>query len=313
MLHDWAIMHESLFAKSGLSLDRLRSFSEVVQAGGITAAAKGDPNRQSQFSRQLKELEEFFGAELFIHGRRRFALTSAGKALHGIVQMQFAALDELRRTCAETPVELRVGAGESLLQWFLLPRLPELRQSLSSTSFVLQNLQTEEILARLMDGRTDFGLIRHNAVGKSLKSARLFTLEYGLFVPRKALPASRALISERILGRLSLATLEGNGRLVRCLKEQAQILGIRLNVELACSSYTQAAEAVRRLGLAAVLPVIAASAFDPDEVEHVKLPFLRELACPMALAWNGRVAAIRPAVGSASRMLAEILGSAPRA
>src|SRR5437870_13546064 len=109
-------MRESLFAKSGLSLDRLRSFAEIVQAEGITAAAKGDPNRQSQFSRQLKELEEFFGAELLERGRGRFALTSVGKALHEIVQMQFAALDELRRTCAEIPVELSIGAGESLIQ-----------------------------------------------------------------------------------------------------------------------------------------------------------------------------------------------------
>ena len=73
------------------------------------------------------------------------------------------------------------------------------------------------------------------------------------------------------------------------------------------SSYTQAAEAVRRLGLAAILPVIAGSVFDSNEVVQITLPFLKELARPMALAWNGRVAVIRPAVESASRVLAEIL------
>lgn len=307
MLHDWPVMHEELFAKAGLSLERLKTFAEIVRAEGITAAAKGDANRQSQFSRQLKELEEFFGAELVKRGRGRFALTPAGKALHELSQSHFAALEELRRTCAQMPVEVSIGAGESLIQWILLPRLPELRRALHNTTFVFQNLQTEEILTRLADGRTDFGLVRQDAIGRSLKSVRLFTLEFGLFVNKKALPGRLPTNPERLLGELPLATLEGDSRVPRCLRDRARALGIRLKVQLACSSYTQTAEAVRRLGLAAVLPVIARNVLDPTEVRHIALPFLEELARPMALAWNARVAAIRPAVGNASRVLAEIL------
>ena len=101
--------------------------------------------------------------------------------------------------------------------------------------------------------------------------------------------------------------LEGDSRVNRCLKEQARALGVTLNVQLACSSYTQAAEAVRCLGLAAILPVIAHSVFDATEVEQIAMPFLKGLARPMALAWSGRVAAIRPAVAKASRILAELL------
>jgi len=47
------------------------------------------------------------------------------------------------------PVEVSIGAGESLIQWILLPRLLELRRALRNTTFVLQNLQTEEMLTRL--------------------------------------------------------------------------------------------------------------------------------------------------------------------
>jgi hypothetical protein len=227
--------------------------------------------------------------------------------LHELVRTHFSALDELRRQCANEPVEVSIGAGESLIQWLLLPRLPEMRRELRNTTFVLQNLQTEEILARLADGRADLGLLRHDAVGKSLKSVRLFNLEFGLFVNRKTRPARLPPQLGRVLGELPLAILEGESRLNRCLKEQARVLGVTLNVQLACSSYTQAAEAVRRLGLAAILPVIARSVFDTKEVEQIALPFLRQLARPMALAWNGRVAAIRPAVGNASRLLPEIL------
>ena len=48
----------------GLSLDRLETLSRIVAQGGIARAASGDANRQSQFSRQIAELEEWFGVNL---------------------------------------------------------------------------------------------------------------------------------------------------------------------------------------------------------------------------------------------------------
>jgi DNA-binding transcriptional LysR family regulator len=50
---------DRLFARSGLLLDRLRTFPAVAGAGNLARAAKGDPTRQSQFSRQVNELEGF--------------------------------------------------------------------------------------------------------------------------------------------------------------------------------------------------------------------------------------------------------------
>jgi DNA-binding transcriptional LysR family regulator len=57
-------MFESLFAKDRLSLERIRTLVEVSRAGSISQAAPGDVTHQSQYSRQLKELEQFFGTEL---------------------------------------------------------------------------------------------------------------------------------------------------------------------------------------------------------------------------------------------------------
>lgn len=53
-------MFEHLFSERGLSLDRLKTLIEVARAGSIAAAARGDSARQSLYSRQIKELEEFF-------------------------------------------------------------------------------------------------------------------------------------------------------------------------------------------------------------------------------------------------------------
>ena len=68
-------MYEALFARSGLSLERLRSLIQVADAGGISRAVGDDPARQSLVSRQLKELEEFFEVELTRRDGKRLALT----------------------------------------------------------------------------------------------------------------------------------------------------------------------------------------------------------------------------------------------
>jgi len=74
-------MFEALFSTRGLSLDRLRSFLEMAEAGGIARAAPGDPVRQSQISRQIRELEEFFGTELTQRRGKGLVLTPAARRL----------------------------------------------------------------------------------------------------------------------------------------------------------------------------------------------------------------------------------------
>ena len=85
-------MFAELLSESGLSLERLQSFCLVAQAGGVTKAAKGDPTKQSLFSRQVKELEEFFGAELMRRKGRGIVLTAAGQRLNVLARECFASL-----------------------------------------------------------------------------------------------------------------------------------------------------------------------------------------------------------------------------
>lgn len=301
-------MHERLFAKAGLSLERLKTFTQLVDACGFTAAAKGDANRQSQFSRQLKELEEYFGAELVKRGRGGFALTAAGEALQRIVHSHFSALDDFVQTCGNQPVELSLGGGESLLQWLVLPRLARIRQSMPQCRLILKNLQAEEIVEQLTCGRTNFGLVRKSAIGRSLRSAPVAAMEYALFVPRSLCPEARSKKPINILADLPLALLEGGGSVGQALQEEARRGGFRLNVIVECSSYTQSAEVVRGLEAGAVLPVRARCVFDQGTVEEITLPFLSRLRRSMVLAWNPRSVHIRPALAQACKLLPGLLG-----
>ena len=71
-------MFEHLFAERGLSLDRLKTLIEVAKAGEHCRCRPGDSARQSLYSRQIKELREFFGVELASRRGKVLALTGAG-------------------------------------------------------------------------------------------------------------------------------------------------------------------------------------------------------------------------------------------
>jgi len=104
-------MFQNLLFKGGLSLDRLASFCAVAEAGSIVKAAGGDPVRQSLISRQIRELEEFFGAELTWRRGKGLAVTPAGRRLAALVRGQLQDLDDFLRESAGGTKEFSIGAG----------------------------------------------------------------------------------------------------------------------------------------------------------------------------------------------------------
>jgi DNA-binding transcriptional LysR family regulator len=304
---DSRIMYENLFANSGLSLERLKTFREIVAAGGITAAADNDPNRQSQYSRQLKELEKYFGVELLRRGHGPAELTDAGQRLYEIIGRTLSALDELRLTCAGLPLELTIGAGESLIQWLLLPRLSGLSKAHPRLTVVFQNLKTDEIRAQLLGGGLDFGVVSRFEPHRSLLSAPLGKLEFRLFVAAKLLPANERLkISSEVLGRLPLAMLDGSTGIREAIEREAQRVGVKLNVRMRFSSYPQLAQAVPNLEMAAIMPQLAETSFGDKAVRIVALPFLSALSRQVSLVWNRKVGELRPAVARYSRLFPSV-------
>src|SRR5213080_2960431 len=112
-------MVAELLSEAGLSLERLQSFCRVAEAGGVTRAAKGDATKQSLYSRQIKELEEFFGAELMRRKGRGIVLTPTGQRLLRMTREQFASLIDFKAECRGQPLEIVIGAGDSIIQWLL--------------------------------------------------------------------------------------------------------------------------------------------------------------------------------------------------
>src|SRR5689334_22230885 len=102
-------MFGKLFALSGLSLDRLRALVEIGSAGSIMKAAGGDPIRQSQYSRQIKELEDFFQTSLLERHGKSVRLTARGKELTRISRFFLLGLSNFQRGCLAEEQSFRIA------------------------------------------------------------------------------------------------------------------------------------------------------------------------------------------------------------
>lgn len=297
--------YETLFNRGGLSLDRLRNFVLIAQAGGISRAAEGDPARMSLFSKQIKELETFFGVALTHRQGRLMKLTEAGERLAELARAQLAGLEGFQQTCQGLPQSLTIASGNSVLEWLLIPRLAEIRRALPNTHIELQSIRTQEAVERLQNMTVDLALIREDAVVRPLKSKRLSRLSYSLFAPKSLVKGMASASPKELLAKLPLATSLG-GQFREQLTAAAGGAGWPLRIELSCGSLTQAARAVQTGAFAAVLPDLAVVEFSTGEVTQYPLPILKSYERQLVLAWNPRVAEVRPLVGRATTELGRL-------
>ncbi|HEY1110701.1 MAG TPA: LysR family transcriptional regulator [Opitutaceae bacterium] len=300
-------MFDTLFSERGLSLDRLKVLIEVRDAGSIAQAAPGDPVRQSQYSRQLRELSEFFGCEVAQRRGKLLKLTAHGERLAELAREQLRALDDFRTECKQESVAFTLGAGDSLIQWLVIPRLGRVLDTLPGIHFATTNLRTNDIVQQLSDSRLDFGIIRKNALPPGLKAISLGTVTYVALVPQALLGRRKKVTLAEMLTELPLATQTTDGQFTSGLREIAGLQGVAISPALSCQSFPQTMAAVRSGRFAAIVPELAVGELDSRSTYKISGDELRPLAREAMLAWNPRLIRVRPNATKLSGVLSEVL------
>lgn len=286
-------MFAQLFAKSGLSMERLRTLCEVAQAGGIAKAAPRDPDRQSLFSRQIKELEAFFGAELFRREGRGLTITPLGDKIAQAARQHFRELEDILANTRPASAEFHIVAGNSILEWIVIPRLARLRETLPDIRFRFSDMRSAEIIEALRDHRADFGIVRANAVVHPLKSTLLGKVGYRVFAPQGA----------KSLKVISMPWALPSGMDFREEIHQAALAAkIRLEPLFNCQSFGQCAALVRQGAAVAILPDFAAPFM--AGLPSSRPDWLADCDREIALVWRDRLQEFRP---MASQVTAALL------
>lgn len=186
-----------------MELRHLRYFVAVAEERNFTRAAARLHIAQPPLSRQIQQLEENLGVQLFERDARPLKLTDAGRFFHShAVQLlaQMSELESMTRRVGKIERSLSVGFVGTTLYGLLPKIIRRFRDENSAVELSLHEMSTMDQMKALKEGRIDVGFGRIRLEDPSVR--RIVLREERMIV---AFPAGHPLVEAKPL--LSLRDL----------------------------------------------------------------------------------------------------------
>lgn len=150
------------------NLEYYKIFCEVARAGSITGAAVNLCISQPAVSQTIKQLETGLGSPLFVRAGKGVRLTAEGEVLFHCLERGFAQIEAgeaaFRSMIELEEGEIRIGASDMTLRFYLLPYLERFHEQYPGVKVKVTNGPTPETLRYLKDGVIDFGVVSSPSV-----------------------------------------------------------------------------------------------------------------------------------------------------
>ncbi len=145
------------------NLEYYKVFYYVAKCGSITAAAEELNISQPAVSQQIKQLESILGTSLFRRTGRGIHLTTEGEILFRYVSKGYEQFElgehRLSQILRLDAGEVRIGASDMTLRFFLLPYLEKFHELYPGIKVSVTNGPTPETIRYLSDDVIDFGIV----------------------------------------------------------------------------------------------------------------------------------------------------------
>ena len=145
------------------TLRQLRTFLAVVEAGGVSVAARTLNLTQPAASQQLRELERVMRVRLLERAGGKVQPTAAGAALLAPARRAVAAIeDALAVTAAHRAGEVgrvRFGTGATACIYLLPPVLSVVKQRMPGLEIVIATGNSGDVARRVEAGELDIALV----------------------------------------------------------------------------------------------------------------------------------------------------------
>jgi DNA-binding transcriptional LysR family regulator len=146
-----------------MELRHLRYFVAVAEEQNVTRAAARLRVSQPPLSRQIRDLEDELGVQLFARSAKSVRLTEEGRLFLGearaVLQRVEEAVRAVRAMAGGGAGELLLGYAPSPTVEVLPPALAAYQAAMPGVRVTLRDLSTEEMLAALRDRRIHLGLM----------------------------------------------------------------------------------------------------------------------------------------------------------
>jgi DNA-binding transcriptional LysR family regulator len=145
-----------------MELRHLRYFVAVAEEENVSRAALKLHVSQPGVSRQIQDLEEEIGFQLFERSAKSLKLTAAGKVFFAeaksVLQHADDAVKKARAASGGTTSEINVGYAPSLTVQILPQALRTFQEKFPGARVALHDLSTEEMLAQLGEKKLQVAL-----------------------------------------------------------------------------------------------------------------------------------------------------------
>ncbi len=141
----------------------LQYFLAVAREQNISNAAKSLHLTQPTLSRQLKDLEDSLGKQLFIRGSKKITLTEEGillrKRAEQILELVERTEAEITNTDEAISGDVYIGAGETDIMCLIAKTAKKLQEQYPNIHYHIYSGDSLDILDRLNKGIIDFGMV----------------------------------------------------------------------------------------------------------------------------------------------------------
>lgn len=167
----------------------LRYFMAVAEELHFGKAANRLFISQPGLSRQIKQLEEEMGTQLFERNNKTVSLTAAGAFFHTEVKLLTTEFEKIK---LNTKLIGSGGIGKvnisyvgSAMQNVIPKLLLDTRRKYPELKFALQELDNAKQIEGLLSHKIDFGFVRLDRVHRDLKMAPVLTDTFSLVLPEQ--------------------------------------------------------------------------------------------------------------------------------
>ena len=197
------------------NLEYYKVFYYVGKHKSITEAAKELSISQPAVSQSIHQLENTLGCTLFQRTSRGMKFTSEGALLYRYVEKGYEHIEigeeRLKQLMHLDAGEVRIGASDMTLKFFLLPYLEKFHELYPGIKVTVTNGPTPETMQYLAEDRIDFGVISGPYEEREGYNAFEVSVIEDVFVAgRRFIQYKNKMMDFSDLEKIPLILLEGN-------------------------------------------------------------------------------------------------------
>ncbi len=254
------------------NLENYKAFYYVAVYGSFTQAAGAMCLSQPAVSQSVKLLEQELQVSLFVRTSKGVRLTVEGEMIFVQIKAAFEHIEkgeqQLRQMLGLDLGEIRIGASDMTLQFYLLPFLEKFHEQYPDIKVIVTNGPTPETMENLERGSIDFGVISTPfSAAPHMLSKKVRRIQDIFVAGEKFKHLSGKRISYQALEQLPLICLEQNTSTRKYIDSFLSEKGVALSPEFELATSDIIVQFVRRnMGIGSVVEDFAMEYINSQEI-----------------------------------------------